>query len=196
MLGLLRRSAFLLGVVLLAAGPWAPTLYAQEASAVCERALSAAEDQYREAAYDEALRLVSACLNQRDRAPEQAISAYRLLALIHLKRDELDQARAAVVNLLGLDPNYEADPVTSPPAYVSLVAIVKRDLQRSAADSVRVAEDGPRRKPFFRRTSTWVTIGTVVGGGVIGYVALQGGGDSGGGGAQPLPIPPGNPPPP
>ena len=91
---------------------------------VCERALAAAEEQYLDAEYDEALRLESSCLNQNDIPQKQAVSAYRLLALIHLKQDALDSARAAVVNLLGIDPTYTADPVNSPPAYVSLVAIV------------------------------------------------------------------------
>ena len=75
-----------------------------QTSLVCEQALSAANEQYLDAEYNEALRLVSACLNQTDIPQEQAVSAYRLLALIHLKRDALDEARAAVVNLLGIDP--------------------------------------------------------------------------------------------
>jgi len=50
-----------------------------QTSLVCEQALSAAEEQYRDAAYGEALRLVSACLNQTNIPQEQAVSAYRLL---------------------------------------------------------------------------------------------------------------------
>jgi hypothetical protein len=171
--------------------------YAQS-SAVCDRALAAAEDQYREAEYEEALRLAAACLNQKERAPAQAVAAYRMLALIHLKRDELDQARTAVVSLLGIDPTYEADPVTNPPAYVSLVSIVQRDLQ-SPRTAQAPAE--PTRTPFFRRTSTWVTLsGILIGSGVATVVTLGSGsgGDSGGGGEpppgpSPLPIPPSTP---
>jgi hypothetical protein len=167
-------------------------------SDVCERALPAAEAQYRDAAYGEALRLVSACLDQSTASPDQSVAAYRLLALIHLKRDELEQARAAVVNLLGVEPTYEADPVTSPPAYVSLVAIVQRDLQSREA----VAAESPERRPFFRRTGTWVTLGTLVlGSGVATYFALGSGGEAGTGepvptpppAANPLPLPPGTP---
>jgi hypothetical protein len=184
-------------VLLLGPGPlWAQAPEAS-GSEVCGRALPAAEDQYRDAAYGEALRLVSACLDQGDASTEQSVAAYRLLALIHLKRDELEQARAAVVNLLGVDPTYEADPVTSPPAYVSLVAIVQRDLQRQEQEAVADRAD---RRPFFRRTSTWMTIGTiVVGSGVASYFALGGGGGEGGPGptpppaADPLPLPPGTP---
>jgi len=172
--------------------------YAQ--SAVCERALVAAQDQYREAEYDEALRLAAACLNQEDRTADQAISAYRILALIHLKRDELEQARSAVVNLLGIDPTYTTDPVADPPAYVSLVSIVQRDVQGPTEAASSTPES--TRPSFFRRTSTWVTMGTVlVGSGVATVVALQSGsgGEQGGGGGppppgpEPLPIPPTTP---
>ena len=172
-----------------------------QTSLVCEQALSAANEQYLDAEYNEALRLVSACLNQTDIPQEQAVSAYRLLALIHLKRDALDEARAAVVNLLGIDPTYTADPVNSPPAYVSLVSIVQRDLQRTAEEQgVNEGPAEPDRTPFFRRTSTWVTMGGIlVGSGVATFFALEGGSDGPGGGDDPppgpgqLPIPPSTP---
>ena len=186
-------SVVLLGLLCLLA---VPHTHAQS-SAVCDRALAAAEDQYREAEYEEALRLAAACLNQSEKTPGQAVAAYRMLALIHLKRDELDQARTAVVNLLGVNPSYTADPVTNPPAYVSLVSIVQEDLQgtRTAQASAEST-----RTPFFRRTSTWVTLsGILIGSGVATVVALGGGAgdDPGGGepppGPSPLPIPPTTP---
>ena len=192
--GRARWGALLLGLFVLGGGGVLPA-HAQT-SGVCERALPAAQDQYRDAEFDEALRLVSACLDQGEKSQAQAVAAYRLLALIHLKRDELEQARAAVVNLLGVDPTYEADPVNSPPAYVSLVAIVQRNLQTSGEVA---AADEPERTPFFRRTGTWVTIGTiVVGSGVASYFALGGGGGEGetvppSGSPNPLPLPPGTP---
>lgn len=176
-------------------GPLTPV--GAQHSDVCERALGAADDQYVDAAYDEALQMVSACLNQSERADSQSVAAYRLLALIHLKRDELDAARGAVVNLLGVDPSYTADPIAHPPAYVSLVAIVRRDLQPtiSAVDTTSAPE--PTRPPFFRRTSTWVTIGGIVVGSGVATVFAVGGGSEGRGGpastSGPLPVPPGTP---
>jgi hypothetical protein len=206
MLGSRLAPSGLLGLLLLLTAPTAPPAQAQTA-VVCERALAAAEEQYLDAEYDEALRLVAACLNQSDIPQQQAVSAYRLLALIHLKQDALDSARAAVVNLLGIDPTYTADPVNSPPAYVSLVAIVQRDLagraEAQAADSTAAVAAEPGRTPFFRRTSTWVTLGGIlVGSGVATALTIGGGGgggSTGGGGGEPpgpgsLPIPPGTPP--
>jgi hypothetical protein len=190
----------LLGLFLVGVAASVAPAHAQN-SVVCERALDAADDQYLDAEYEEALRLVSACLNQSDIPDEQAVSAYRLLALIHLKQDELESARAAVVNLLGIEPTYEADPVNSPPAYVSLVSIVQRDLQRTAEEQAATAASSePARTPFFRRTSTWITMGGIlVGSGVATYFVMEGGGTSGGGGTPPpsgpgpLPVPPGAP---
>lgn len=192
-------SLGLLGLLWIGVSLYVAPVHAQN-SVVCERALDAANDQYLDAEYEEALRLVSACLNQSDIPDEQAVSAYRLLALIHLKQDELESARAAVVNLLGIDPTYEADPVSSPPAYVSLVSIVQRDLQRTAEEqAVAAASAEPTRKPFFRRSSTWITMGGIlVGSGVATYFVMEGGSTSGGGGNPPpgpgsLPVPPGAP---
>lgn len=175
-----------------------PDSWAQ--NAVCSNALDAAEDQYVNAEYEEARRLVAACLNQPDIPGEQVVSAYRLLALIYLKQDQLEQARSAIVNLLGIDPEYTADPVNNPPSYVSLVAIVRRDVSRepeiaAATDSEK---DDSGRRPFFRRSSTWITIGgIVVGSGVATVLALDSG-SGGSGGGDPisptaLPLPPGTP---
>jgi hypothetical protein len=162
--------------------------------ALCTRVLDTAAEQYLEGAYGEAMRFVSSCLNQAVVPDSQAVAAYRLLALIHLKQDELDSARAAVVNLLGLQPDYTADPVANPPSYVSLVSLVRRDLEGAQ----QAAADAPDRPPFFRRTSTWLTMTSIlVGSGVATYFVVEGNGGSGGGGPpdQPsLPAPPSVPP--
>lgn len=195
MSGFFCRSALLLSLFIVAGG-YGQSTYAQS-SAVCDRALPVAEGHYREANYDEALRFVTACLDQNDRSSDQAVAAYRLLALTHLKRDELERARGAVLNLLGVDPAYTADPVTSPPSYVSLVAIVRGELEGAYGEIEVTASDRPS---FFRRKSTWITAGSIlVGSGVATYFTLGPGGQAseGGGtstpGPGPLPIPPGTP---
>lgn len=195
MFGFRFCTALLLGLFLVAGGGYVSPVHAQDEQngSVCERVLPTADDHYLNGDYEEALRFVSSCLNQEERSTAQSVEAYRLLALIHLKRDELDRARAAVVNLLGADSSYTADPVDSPPAYVSLVSVVQRDLQQQ--EEAEAAE----RTPFFRRTSTWLTVsGILVGSGVATYFAVEGGGGGGGGeppppGPDPLPVPPGTP---
>lgn len=134
--------------------------------------------------------MVSACLNQEEVPPEQAVAAYRLLALIHLKQNQLEAAREAIVNLLGVNPDYEPDKVESPPTYVSLVSVVKKNLDAEELEAEE--EDEP---PFFQRRSTWVTIGgIVIGSGVATYFTVgPGGGDGESSGSDALPIPPSPP---
>lgn len=94
----------------------------------CSTELSVAERQYRDGAFDEAIGLISECLDQNRVSSEQAVGAYRLLTLAHIKRDELSAARSAIINLLSTDPDYTPDPVEEPPVYVSLVSLVRREL--------------------------------------------------------------------
>lgn len=156
---------------------------------ICSEAIQTAEEQYREGAYQEARQVVSACLNQDEIPTDQAVEAYRLLTLIHLKQDQLEAAREAVVNLLGVDPKYEPDEVESPPSYVSLVSVVKEEL-----DTEQLEDDVEEDPPFFQRRSTWLTIGGVVLGSGVAYFTLGGGGDGGGpSGSDTLPIPPSPP---
>lgn len=187
-------------VGLLGLGVGARPAVAQEESS-CEEAFEAAETAYLDGDFEAATRLLSPCLDRTDLSEERTVQAYRLLSLAHLQQDELPEARAAVINILNVQPGYEADPVEDPPPYVSLVSIVRRDVQpaqRAEADDEAAEED--RSTPFFRRTSTWVSIaGSLLVGGVVTFVTLgQGGGDGGGGGdppggSDPLPEPPGTP---
>jgi hypothetical protein len=168
----------------------APAATAQPAD-VCDAALEAAAAQYRDGAFQETIRLASSCLDQGNVATGDARAAYRLLVLTYLKQDDLPSARKAAVNLLGVDPDYTPDPVANPPDYVSLLSVVRQEIGPEAT------ADEARRPPFFRRTSTWITLGTtLVAGGVVSLVAL--GGDDGGGDTPPsgpgtLPSPPGVP---
>jgi uncharacterized protein with FMN-binding domain len=170
----------------------APAAHAQDTS-VCDTALEAAAAQYRDGAFQETIRLASSCLDQQDVATEDARAAYRLLILAYLKQDDLASARKSAVTLLGVDPDYTPDPVANPPDYVSLLAVVRQEI------GPETTSDEPRRRPFFQRTSTWITLGTtLVAGGVVSLVVLNGGDD----GSEPppasgpgtLPAPPGVPP--
>ena len=172
----------------------ASTAWAQE-NAQCTDAIAAGEEAYRNAEFETAISRVSSCLDQSSIPTDQAVRAYRLLSLAHLRLNELQQARSAIVNIFGLRPGYEADPIEDPPEYVSLVSIVRRDVQPEVPPAEPAEDDGT---PFFKRGSTWLSIlGSVAVGGVVTLITLgQGGGDDGGGdptGPEPLPEPPGTP---
>lgn len=173
---------------------------AAQAERPCEDAFEAAEAAYLDADFEGAVRLLSPCLDRDDVPEERAVQAYRLLSLAHLRQDELSAARAAIVNILSLRPGYEADPVEDPPSYVSLVSIVRRDVQPAELAEGEGEAEEARPTPFFRRTSTWLSIaGSVLVTGAVAFVTLGpgGGGDDdgggNGGGSEPLPAPPGTP---
>jgi hypothetical protein len=166
---------------------------AQEEAPTCEGAIAAAESSYLNGNFEEAIRQVSACLDRQDVSQDQAVASYRLLSLSHLRLNELQQARSAIVNIFGIRPGYEADPVEDPPEYVSLVSIVRREVQPEVPPTGAQTE-GDGRTPFFRRTSTWLgLVGSVAVGGVVTFLTLGQGGD---GGEEPPPGPGQLPPPP
>ena len=180
-------------MLLLASALTGPSVYAQnqQEAPPCDSLVTEAQDRYLNGAYDEAIQQVSLCLDRSDVKADVAVRAYRLMSLAYLRQDELDAAREAIVNLLGVAPEYEPDPVQDPPTYVSMVAIVKQEIQPEGAPTEE-AEDSPG---FFRRTSTWVVLSTtLVAGGVTAFLTLGGsGGGGGGGGTATLPPPPGTP---
>jgi len=173
---------------------------AQNEQIPCENAINQAESAYLNGNFQEAINQVSLCLDRQDATEDQVVAANRLLSLSHLRLNELQQARAAIVNIFGVRPSYEADPVEDPPEYVSLVSIVRQEVQPEVPPAEgEAAEDG--RTPFFRRTSTWLSlVGSLAVGGVVTFLTLGQGGDDGGGGEppptgpDPLPPPPGTPP--
>ena len=191
---LLSRGIVLVGILALLG---APAAWGQDNTA-CETALTEGEEAYRNGNFDAAISRVSACLDQQNVPADEAVRAYRLVSLAHLRLNELQQARAAIVNIFGLRPGYEADPIEDPPEYVSLVSIVRREVQPEVPPAgAEPAEDD--RTPFFKRGSTWLSIlGSVAVGGVVTLLTLGQGGDDGCGGHQPtgpnhLPPPPGTP---
>jgi hypothetical protein len=181
-----------IGLMVLLGGPAA---WAQD-DVSCTEAIAAAEEAYRNADFEVAIRRVSVCLEQSDIPTDQVVRAYRLLSLAHLRLNELQQARAAIVNIFGLRPRYEADPIEDPPEYVSLVSIVRREVRPEAPPEEPIVDE---RTPFFKRGSTWLSIlGSIAVGGAVTFLTLgQGSGDDGGTtpptGPDPLPPPPGTP---
>lgn len=174
-----------------------PAVAQENERPTCEEAIAQAESAYLNGNFQEAINQVSACLDRQDASEDQIVASNRLLSLSHLRLNELQQARAAIVNIFGVRPGYEADPVEDPPEYVSLVSIVRQEVQPEVPPAEgESADDG--RTPFFRRTSTWLAlVGSVAVGGVVTFLTL---GQGGGGGDEPpptgpnpLPPPPGTP---
>lgn len=204
-----------LRAVLCGVGVWAAAPAALAQAPPCDSLLASAEERYVGRAFAEAEGLARACLAEPGHSEAEALRAYRLLALVFLRQDDLPEARQAVVRLLGVSFAYEPDPVQDPPAYVALVASVKEQLHVAQAvpDSARavppVAEpeveivrrpvpeesEGPEPARVAARPRSGLTRWLLIGGGVLaagtlGVLLL--GGDSGSAppGGAPLPPPP------
>lgn len=153
----------------------------------CENELQQAEAEYIEGSFDEAIRTVLECLESPNVETSQQVEAYRLLALALIRQDELPEARAAIVELLDVNPEYEPDPIADPPAYTALVDIVKQQVQPVAEETV----EPPPEESWFRSNLRWlVSGGAVVVGSVLAIVLSQGGGDEPPSGSPSLPPPP------
>jgi hypothetical protein len=95
----------------------------------CDALLPAAQEQYTSQRFDDAEQAVRACLERPAVSDADALGAYRLLALIHLRQDDLAEAKRAVIRLLGVSFDYRPDPVLDPPTYVALVDAIRDQLR-------------------------------------------------------------------
>lgn len=98
----------------------------------CSEALADAERRYQEQDYAAVEPAVSACIYSAEAEAAEVQEAYRLLALSLLRQGQFPEARLTVVNLLGVNYDYEPDAVYDPPSYVSLVTAVKEQLRVEA----------------------------------------------------------------
>lgn len=88
-------------------------------------------------------------------ADEDAVEAWRLLGIAEWHLEDHDQARAAFVNLLSVDPDYTLDPFLVPPPIVEFFDRVKREHEEALAplrerkrelrEQLRLADEAKRR---------------------------------------------------
>lgn len=191
-----------------------------QATATCAPILAAADERYIQREFDEAEALARACLAQAQLSDEGAVQAYRLLALIALRQEDLSGAETAVAQLLIVAPGYAPDPVQDPPSYVELIAAVEDrirtdstfppdDLVRATLrplervdPSVEIVRTDPEddaepvvaaRPPERERrgVTRWLLIGGgVVVAGLAAILVTSGGSSSPPSGGTPLPPPP------
>jgi tetratricopeptide (TPR) repeat protein len=160
-------------------------------SAKCARELRLADQHYRRGAFDQAISLLTQCLNKPGLAEQEKLRAYRLLGLAYIAKDYLNEARSAIRKLLDLVPDYQPDPVQDPPPFTRLVQEVKQAKEKPAprpAEKERLEKIIPAEKD---RSTTVYWLAGGAGAVVLGVLAavLIGGGP-GEEKAQPLPGPP------
>ena len=125
-------------------------------SAPADDDLKRARDRYEFGAWaDTAGGVRLLLLNHPDLTEHQSIEAYRLLGLAEYQLGDRDQARAAFVNLLSLDPDFSLDPFLVPPPIVEFFDKVKQDREpqlgplrerkRQLKEQQRLAEEAQRQ---------------------------------------------------
>ncbi|MEM1043940.1 MAG: SH3 domain-containing protein [Bacteroidota bacterium] len=92
----------------------------------CDSELAEAHGFYVTATFERAIQVAGACLSKPSLLGAEAVWAYRLVALSHLRQRNLAEARQAVLGIVALDPAYRADPIRDIPGYVALVDLVRQ----------------------------------------------------------------------
>jgi hypothetical protein len=101
----------------------------------CDTALDDAAEQYRAGYFDEAIGLLTDCLEQNAFDAEERRRVYRLLGLSYIGKDREQDARAAVRALLEVAPDYQPDPAVDPPPFVQMVEEMNREAPPERMDA-------------------------------------------------------------
>jgi hypothetical protein len=99
---------------------------ATQALATPQDDLKRARNHFEYGEYDKAAALVRTLTGQLA-AEGDLIEAYRILGLAEFYRGRMDDARAALVRMLSIDPDYQMDAFFVPPAAVAFFDGVKKD---------------------------------------------------------------------
>ncbi|MDZ7360217.1 MAG: hypothetical protein ONB46_05755 [candidate division KSB1 bacterium] len=156
----------------------------------CPAKLQQAEQEFTNMRFDEAIALLTACLEKDGLTQPDKQRAYRLLGLAYLAKDYIEQAKNAINKLLDLAPMYQPDPDQDPPIFIQMFEKVKSEREQRQAGQQPPKEIKPKKGGGAK----WLLIG--------GLVVAAGGGAAlalgGGGGGATTPPPPSQtlPPPP
>ncbi len=114
----------------------------------CPQERADAENFYLEGQFDEAIRLLHACVVREELFVDEAVQVYRLMGLAYMNKSDMEQAQRAIYDLLQIVPNYEADPIQDPPSYMTLVALVRQEVaaeaQQTPSEQPHVSPDQPQ----------------------------------------------------
>ena len=149
------------------------TIYAQSYNE-CEKQLSTAQKKMETGKFDEAIKLITECLNKDGISNETKKQAYRLLGLTYIAKDYLGDAREAIGKLLDVVPNYQPNPDQDPPSFVNIV-------NEQIAERSKPVQ--PVKKPPVNEEKSSNSIWYWIGGGVLVVAAvvivlLSGGNDT------------------
>jgi len=150
-------------LILLGSAPFAA---AQEK---CPEQIAKAEQAYINGSFDEAIVLLTTCLEAGQLNPAEKLRVYKLLGLAYIGKDYVEQAQSAIRKLLELVPQYEPDPAQDPPGFANMVQEMKKAIaaQKQQKEPAAVKKGGKKK---------WLWIGGGVVAAGVTVVALSGGG--------------------
>jgi tetratricopeptide (TPR) repeat protein len=160
--------------------------FAQQDVTDCPEKINEAEQLYTIGRFDEAINILTRCIEGGTLRDEDKMRAYRLLGLSYIAKDFLEDARSAIRKLLEMVPHYMPDPIQDPPPFTRLVEEVKEQREEELDEELRDLIPPP--SPDRRRTM-WM----IVGGGALavgGLVAILVSGGKNGPPTGELPAPP------
>lgn len=171
------------GWLILAAGFIVTGVAAAQVS--CDQAISEANAHYTSGSFSDAINVLAPCVRTYSPGTDEDREAHRLLALAYLRAGDIEESRLVVVELFARNPDYEADPVSDPPAFVSLVNLVREE---TGVDSLRSGSgsSSPLRT-WFRSPTTWLI---VAGGAAVTTAIVLVSASGNGSGTDMLPPPP------
>jgi hypothetical protein len=166
------------------------TVFAQSQNE-CEEQLKNAQKKMETGKFDEAIELITECLNKEGISNETKKQAYRLLGLTYIAKDYLGEARNAVSKLLDIVPNYTPDPDQDPPSFVNIVEeqIAERSQPVKTSDTKTTAVDEEKSDKSDKSIWWWIGGGAVVALVAVILLAAGGGDDEGGGEPTPTALP-------
>lgn len=116
---------------------------AQPLPSTCTDLLAVAEARYAEQVYIDVEPLMRDCIAGGTATPQETQQAYRLLARTYIKQGMMAEARRAIVELLGVNPSYTADPRIDLPSYVAVAREARE--QVSTLSGALASTDAPAR---------------------------------------------------
>lgn len=172
---------------------------------ICTEQLTQAEEHYNRGRFNEAINLITECLDKPEISSVEKKQAYRLLGLAYLAKDYLEEARNTVRKLLEMVPNYESDPVQDPPQFTKLIDEVKQEELEKPEEPVAKKVEQKIDKSVTPKSAKvvdaeskggskkWYFIGggVLVAGGITAAILLSK--DENGNGESSFPLPPNRP---
>jgi tetratricopeptide (TPR) repeat protein len=138
-----------------------------QAQDMCKTELAEAEQKYQEGSLDEAIALVTRCLEKNGLAIAESERAHKLLGKAYYAKGLLDKARENLRKLLELIPNWKPDPETDAPAFCRLAEEVIKEVEQQRQAQQQKQEQ--KQEPKHDGGKKWLWIG---GGGAVAAGAI------------------------